>query len=173
MSYLPCRGARKRLPLLFSDDAQDQEVRRARFGPGLWPGVPQLGRLARTITTWRDEFFAYFSTGKANIAVGLAFGGLSGSAVTGWLSTAAGLVDSAGPRADLQSATRCSAVSRVVPFTANSVDYAYACHLSRGCRSTCDNTVTRSITMHWRHRSTLSDAEATGEHESGHATRCG
>ena len=28
------------------------------------PGVPEIGRLARTITTWRDEFLAYFSTGR-------------------------------------------------------------------------------------------------------------
>src|SRR6201997_3969996 len=27
-------------------------------------GVPELGRLARTITTWREEFLAYFSTGR-------------------------------------------------------------------------------------------------------------
>ena len=28
------------------------------------PGVPEIGRLARTITTWRTEFLAYFSTGR-------------------------------------------------------------------------------------------------------------
>jgi transposase len=28
------------------------------------PGVPEIGRLARTITTWRDEFLARFSTGR-------------------------------------------------------------------------------------------------------------
>src|SRR5246127_4344746 len=26
--------------------------------------VPELGRLARTLTTWRDEFLAYFNTGR-------------------------------------------------------------------------------------------------------------
>lgn len=27
-------------------------------------GVPEIGRLARTITTWRTEFLAYFSAGR-------------------------------------------------------------------------------------------------------------
>jgi transposase len=26
--------------------------------------VPELGRLGRPLTTWRDEFLAYFSTGR-------------------------------------------------------------------------------------------------------------
>jgi transposase len=30
------------------------------------PGVPEIGRRARTMTTWRDEFLAYFSTGRIN-----------------------------------------------------------------------------------------------------------
>jgi Transposase len=28
------------------------------------PGVPEIGRLARTVTTWPDEFLAHFSTGS-------------------------------------------------------------------------------------------------------------